>query len=136
MQKPFPKIADVVVMDKDKVLLVQQRKQIAYGLWSYPGGHVEENETLEEAVIREVKEELGVELVKPKLFKIYSIVTSQGPLKIHTFTGNLKGQISLKNDELIAYKWFSIPMLEASEDSLRSDVVLQQAKDMLSSIII
>lgn len=49
-------IADIVFVKNNSVLLVQQRKESAHGLWSFPGGHVENGETLEETVTREVKE--------------------------------------------------------------------------------
>ena len=39
--------------------------------WDFFGGHVEEGETPEEALIREVKEELGVELANWKFFRTY-----------------------------------------------------------------
>jgi 8-oxo-dGTP pyrophosphatase MutT (NUDIX family) len=50
--------ASALIINKDgKVLLVNHKK---LGVWLYPGGHVEWHETPDEAVIREVKEETGV----------------------------------------------------------------------------
>lgn len=40
-----------------KVLLVHHRK---LGVWLYPGGHVEETETPDDAVLREIREETGI----------------------------------------------------------------------------
>jgi 8-oxo-dGTP diphosphatase len=39
--------------------------------WDLIGGHVEENETPEEALVREVKEELDIELKEYSLYKIF-----------------------------------------------------------------
>jgi|SRR5271157_4471122 len=47
-----------IVFD-NKVLLVLHAK---LGKWLFPGGHIELNETPDEAVIREVKEETGLDL--------------------------------------------------------------------------
>lgn len=58
--------ASALVINKEKkVLLVNHRK---LGVWLYPGGHIEANETPDEAVLREVKEETGldVELINNK----------------------------------------------------------------------
>lgn len=41
-----------------KVLLIHHRK---LGVWLYPGGHVEGTETPDDAVIREIREETGIE---------------------------------------------------------------------------
>lgn len=48
-----------------QVLLIQHRK---LGVWLPPGGHVEENETPDDAVLREIAEETGVaaRIVSPK----------------------------------------------------------------------
>ena len=45
--------------DEGKVLLVYHKK---LDVWLYPGGHIEANETPDEAVVREVKEETGLDV--------------------------------------------------------------------------
>jgi 8-oxo-dGTP pyrophosphatase MutT (NUDIX family) len=49
--------ASALIFHKEKVLLVKHRK---LGVWLYPGGHTEPNETPEETLLREVKEETGL----------------------------------------------------------------------------
>lgn len=126
-------VVDVVLVENNKVLLVQQLKASAKGLWSYPGGQVEHGETLHKALLREIKEELGLRLTNIIKFKEYSIVTKKGPLQITTFTGSIGNQqIRIKKDELICYGWFSLNELESMSESLRGPVVLQQAKEVLA----
>lgn len=54
-----------LIIHNNKVLLIYHKK---FGIWLYPGGHVEENENPDETLIREVKEETGldVEIVSNK----------------------------------------------------------------------
>ena len=47
-----------------KILLVHHKK---FNKWVQPGGHIEENETIEQCIIREVKEETGLDLLDYKL---------------------------------------------------------------------
>jgi len=51
-----------VVIEDERVVLVRRGRPPAYGEWSLPGGAVELGETLEEAVVREVKEEIGLQV--------------------------------------------------------------------------
>ena len=52
-----------LVNEDDYVLLCQRpRKKHLSGLWEFPGGKVEKGETPENAVIREVKEELNIDI--------------------------------------------------------------------------
>jgi 8-oxo-dGTP diphosphatase len=44
---------------KDKVLLIHHRK---LDLWLPVGGHIEENETPDQALLREIKEEVGIDV--------------------------------------------------------------------------
>mgnify|MGYP001772616424 FL=1 len=56
-----PKIAVAAVAVKDgRVVLVKRKYPPSAGKWSIPGGHVELGERLEDAVLRELKEETGL----------------------------------------------------------------------------
>jgi ADP-ribose pyrophosphatase YjhB (NUDIX family) len=51
-----------LVVDGDRVLLIQRGHPPGEGLWSIPGGRVEVGETLPEALRREIQEECGIEI--------------------------------------------------------------------------
>ncbi|NQT49759.1 NUDIX domain-containing protein [Candidatus Kuenenbacteria bacterium] len=51
--------ASALIIEDNKALLLYHKK---LDVWLYPGGHVEDNETPEQTVIREVKEETGLDI--------------------------------------------------------------------------
>lgn len=62
-------VVAVALVDADNRVLLAQRpqgKQLA-GLWEFPGGKVEAGERPEETLIRELREELGIEVKEPCL---------------------------------------------------------------------
>ena len=59
---PAPQVAvGIVAVDADRLLLVRRGRGPGAGDWSLPGGRVEPGETLAEAVVRELREETGLE---------------------------------------------------------------------------
>jgi ADP-ribose pyrophosphatase YjhB (NUDIX family) len=75
--------AGAVVIDNDKVLLVQVNYGPAKGKWILPGGRVEAGEILTAAVIREVKEETGVDVRVDGLLAIRQRTLQTGLLDIY-----------------------------------------------------
>jgi len=58
--------------DGDEVLMVRSSRGMTAGMWNIPGGFIEFNEHPEEALVREGKEELGVDVVPGEFIGVYS----------------------------------------------------------------
>jgi 8-oxo-dGTP diphosphatase len=70
---PRPSVAvDGVIFIKNKLVLIRRKNQPYKGKLALPGGFVEYNETTENAVIREIHEELGVRTSIKRLIGAYS----------------------------------------------------------------
>ncbi len=64
--------ADAAVIERGRVLLVKRGEPPFRGMWALPGGHVEHNERVEDAAVREAREETGLEVEPVRLVGVYS----------------------------------------------------------------
>ena len=68
------KIANICfLLKKDEVLLAMKKRGFVVGKWNGPGGKVKTGETVEKSVAREIKEEVGVEVLEKDLEKMGEI---------------------------------------------------------------
>ncbi len=102
-----------IVHSEGKILLVKRAKEPNRGVWIIPGGLVELGEGLEKAVVREVKEELGIDVSVESLLGVASemVVDENSNIKYHYVlidfvVAPVQNEIVL-NDESEAYGWFS-----------------------------
>ncbi|RLF11110.1 MAG: NUDIX hydrolase [Thermoprotei archaeon] len=71
-RRPLLAVDAVVLTKRGSIVLVKRRKPPYQGHWALPGGFVEYGETVEQAVVREVKEETGLEVEVKGLIGVYS----------------------------------------------------------------
>ena len=114
------------------IILVNPRKEVLLQLrdenvtlypnhWTLPGGKVEEGETLEQAICREVEEELGVTLKDYSLFRKEVLEsTSDKIIERYVFWGNINTQLEdFRIGEGIGLRYFAlegIPFLKIGFD--------------------
>ena len=113
-------VAGIVVDDQDRVLVVQRRDNRH---WEPPGGVLELDETPEEGVVREVREETGLEVSVERLTGVYKNMT-RGVVAlafkcklIGVFKCKLIGGTALVNDEARAVDWAPVDKLEDVMDA-------------------
>jgi len=87
-----------VVIEDDRILLLNQDTDTSRG-WSLPGGKVEEGETIRDALVREMREETGLDVEPGRLLYVCDHLPGNGTHVVHlTFearrTGGTPGQIT------------------------------------------
>jgi 8-oxo-dGTP diphosphatase len=107
----------VILCEDDSIVLIKRKYDPYKGSWALPGGFVEWGETVESAVVREVKEETGLEVDIIELVGVYS--DPERDPRGHTVTvcylmrkigGNLKADTDasiaqyFKKDEILKLK--------------------------------
>ena len=69
---PLLAVDALIVRRNGRIVLVKRKKPPYEGYWALPGGFVEYGETVENAVVREVKEETGLDVEIKGLIGVYS----------------------------------------------------------------
>ena len=75
MTQKIPRLTvDAVILDREKnsIVLVKRGIYPFEGMWALPGGFVEYKETVENATIREAKEETGLDIEIERMVGVYS----------------------------------------------------------------
>ena len=93
----------VILLEEEKVLLVKHRKY-RRSYWVFPGGIVEKGETLKEAAIRELKEEVNLEIALGEPVFIGEVIPRDGHRHIidFYFTGKrLRGNLKVSRDKVL-----------------------------------
>lgn len=99
-----------VLQYKQEVLLIRN----SYGPagWTFPGGGIKPHESLKKAVIREVKEEVGVEIHDPHYIGHYFTMREYKRDLVHCFIVHVKSRhFEIDNSEVAEAQWFPLDEL-------------------------
>jgi len=105
----------LLLIKSDKILL-SRRYQTGYmdGWYSLPAGHVDEGETVEDCLIREVREEIGVGLKKKDIKLVHVMHRKEHDIRLDFFytTKKYKGKPkNLEPKKCDDLKWFKLDSL-------------------------
>lgn len=127
------------IIEKDKkILLVKEGSGTEKGKWNQPAGWIELGEDPTSCVIREVKEETGLDFEPSGLIGVYSLVNkylepkygaTPHPVKL-IFRGRISGELINSNDEIMEVRWFALEDIEKmSRDEMRDMDIVDEIKD-------
>lgn len=95
----------VIFNGAGRILLIHQQK----GHWGFPKGHVEKGETEEMTALREIKEEVGLDVrIDTGFREVTTYSPYPGVIKdVVYFIAHLAGKdnIKLQREEVIGYEW-------------------------------
>lgn len=133
-KEKIPKVGvgAVILDENNRILLVLRKKSPEAGCWSLPGGKVEYMETVENAVIREINEELGIDIVIERLLCVTNhIIQSEN---VHwvapTFVAHIvNGKVQNKEPHALQeVQWFPIDDIP-DNSTLTTEYALERLKD-------
>lgn len=93
---PLPVIA-AIIRQGNEVLLCQRKEGALAGKWEFPGGKIENGETPEECLIREIEEELGITIEVDDIYQAVHSHYEHGDFLIIAYLAtHVAGEISLR----------------------------------------
>jgi len=104
-------VVGTFIVNGTSILLTRSPKWESGTLWVVPGGHIEYQESIEEAVVREVQEEVGILVKFEKVFAVYDAIEPKHFFKKRHFIflecvcRYVKNELKIDNTEIIEAQW-------------------------------
>lgn len=108
-------VCAVILNEKKQMLIGKRRSKNLAGYWEFPGGKVEKNEEVKQALKRELTEEIGAETaIGPMVVPAYTYQYEFGNVRLYFYFAQLKDEmISPKIYE--EYAWLSVSQLASKK---------------------
>lgn len=123
--------AGILINNDNQVLLSQRTADKSFpGQWEFPGGKIESSETAHEALIRELKEELGIDIDNSYLFKRIEHYYDSFTANIEFFlVDSWSGELSGEEGQLV--RWFSVRDLRDLPILAADNPVIEELQELL-----
>lgn len=137
--KPIVGIGAIIVRN-GKMLLEKRKNDPGKGRWSVPGGVVELGENVTQTVIREVKEETGLDVAEPEHIDVVDQITrdENGRIKYHfvivDYLVNLKGGTLNAASDADALQWVSLDDVEKYDLTGTFRAFFERNRDFLKKL--
>lgn len=123
------KVVAAIIIHEEKILATQRGYGEFKGGWEFPGGKIEQGETPQEALVREIREELELEVEVGDFVETVEYDYTQFHLSMDCFFCTIKsGNLVLKEHE--AAKWLKKEELDTVEWLPADDGLVDKIKRM------
>jgi len=130
-----------LILKDGKLLLIRRGAQPGRGKWSIPGGLVELGENVQDAMVRETKEEVGLEVEAVKLMDVFDSITldEQGRIQYHFVVVNflvrvVGGSLQTASDILEA-RWVTVDEVEKYNLTKSFRAFFEKHRDRISELV-
>jgi len=116
--KPVGISAGAIIYDNNGKVLIAKRaakREWSPGLWETVGGRMEYGEAPEEAMRREIMEEIGCEVTDVKLFNVYNFVAEDHQRLFIVFKAKINTAPTPDPEEIEEVKWITEDEIDAHE---------------------
>jgi mutator protein MutT len=128
LNRKFIEASAALIFREGRLLIAQRHaKSHLGGLWEFPGGKREAGETFEACLVREIREELGVEISAGKLFETISHDYPEKSVHLKFFICQLLSGEPQPLD-CAAVKWIEKPELAAHDFPAADAQLLEKLK--------
>jgi ADP-ribose pyrophosphatase YjhB (NUDIX family) len=113
MSEPRVPCVGAIITGGGRILLIRRGHEPEAGRWSLPGGRIEAGETDQQALVREVREETGLEVAPGRLIGAVDRPAAGGRvLVIRDYAATVTGGVLRHGDDADDARWFSMPELD------------------------
>jgi 8-oxo-dGTP diphosphatase len=129
--QPITEVSAALIFHDGKLLITQRHARAHLGgLWEFPGGKREPGETFEQCLVREISEELGVEISVGKLFESVTHAYPEKTVHLKFFVCRLTGG-EPKPLGCAAFKWIRAAELDNYPFPAADTKLLEKLHDAL-----
>jgi 8-oxo-dGTP diphosphatase len=106
------KVTAALIPSQGRLFVAQRPPWKRFGLlWEFPGGKVEPGEGLEQSLIREIREELCLDIKVRGLFRTICQQDLEPPIDLHAYWCEISGG-TLCLSEHVAFMWVNVSELK------------------------
>jgi 8-oxo-dGTP diphosphatase len=106
-----------VIANRGRILVLRRAPGMRYrpGAWDLPGGHLALGESVEQCVVREIKEETALDVTIERLLGINSMVSEPYLQLIYACRQTVYQSVRLRPDEHVESRWATLAEVEGLE---------------------
>jgi 8-oxo-dGTP diphosphatase len=116
VDKPVIEVVAALIFDQDNRILITQRPKNSHlgGYWEFPGGRIEKGEQPQEALVREIQEEVNLEIRVDSLFWRERVSYDARTVDIRFYNCELSpAEQQVVPIEVAGFRWISIAKLNS-----------------------